>query len=128
MSFLNNVLPLNVKYEDLPEIKHQNSFVGDTDYLDNIYPEHLSHYVMRGKDQHARLYLIVYYKGNIQTYFQRYTDNNELWSYGSYRGGLYEDYILKCSGNIARQPESITSINNIITELLNSNKIENNVN
>ena len=31
MSFLNNVLPLNVKYEDLPEIKHQNSFVGDTD-------------------------------------------------------------------------------------------------
>jgi hypothetical protein len=124
MSFIKNVLPLDIKYEDLPEIKHQNSFVGYTDYLDHIYPEHLTHYVMRGKDQYDRLYLIVYYKDNIQTYFQRYPDNLELWSYGSYLGGSYKDYILKCSGNISKQPESMTSINNVITELLNSNKIK----
>jgi hypothetical protein len=124
MSFIKNVLPLDIKYEDLPEIKHQNSFVGYTDYLDNIYPEHLTHYVMRGKDQHGRLYLIVYYKDNIQTYFQRYSDNPELWSYGSYLGGSYKDYILKCNGNISKQPESMTSINNVITELLNSNQIK----
>ena len=91
--------------------------------MDCIYPKHLSHYVMRGKDQHGRLYLIVYYKGNLQTYFQRYSDSPELWSYGSYLGGYHKDYILKGCCNIASQPDSMAKINNVITELLKCNQI-----
>lgn len=123
-NFIENVMPDGVKFEDLPEIKHYQHFVGPTDYLDNIYPKNLTHYVMRGKDHFQRLYIVVYYKNNIQTYFQRYTDSpNGIWSYGTYMGGNKDDLILKNSGNIALQNDSMKKIKKIIKELLENNKI-----
>ena len=79
---------------------------------------------MRGKDQFQRLYIVVYYKDNIQTYFQRYTNSpNGIWSYGTYMGGNKDDLILKNAGNIALQYDSMKKIKKIIKELLGNNKI-----
>jgi len=124
LNFIKEVMPDGVNFEYLPEIKHQDDFVGSTDYLDSIYPEHLTHYVMRGKDQFDRLYIIIYYKHNIQTFFQRYTGHPEgTWSYGMFEGGDSEDVIVPGCGNIAAQPESMAKIKEVITELLKSNEI-----
>ena len=123
-NFIENVMPDGVKFVDLPEIKHQISFVGSTDYIDSIYPEHLSHRVMRGKDHFNRLYIVVYYKGNIQTYFQRYTGQlSGIWSYGKYVWGNLADCVLQGCGNIAAQPDSMAKIKEVITELLDNNKL-----
>jgi len=124
LNFIEEVMPDGVNYEDLPEIKHQYDFVGSTDYLDGIFPEHLTHYVMRGKDQFDRIYIIIYYKKNIQTFFQRYTGHREgTWSYGKFEGGKFEDMIVPGCGNIAAQPESMANIKEVMTELLKSNEI-----
>ena len=122
--FIQNVMPDGVKYEDLPKLEHHLEFVGSTDYLDCIYPTHLTHHVMRGQDQYQRLYIVVYYKGNIQTYFQRYTDTStSTWSYGEYLGGKKEDFVLPGCGNIAAQPDSMAKIKGVMTALLKSNEI-----
>ena len=123
-NFIENVMPYAVKFEDLPEIEHQTNFVGPTDYLDGIFPEHLTHYVMRGKDQYKRLYIVIYYKGNIQTYFQRYTGYPDgTWSYGRYLGGNSDDFVIQGCGNIAEQPDNIAKIKEVMIELLENNKI-----
>jgi|LakMenEpi03Aug12_release.lakeMendotaPanAssembly.Ray.scaffolds.fasta_scaffold1186826_2 hypothetical protein len=123
-NFIDNVLPENIKYEDLPELKHKEEFVGDTDYIDNIFPRDISHRVMRGIDHFNRKYIVVYYNENIQTYFQRYTGNENCWSYGEFTINHYNK-ILYCSGNIATQLDSMATIKKVITELLKSNFIEN---
>ena len=126
-SFIENVLPDGVKFEDLPEIKHQNKFVGYTDYLDSIYPDYLTHYVMRGIDQYNRKYIVVYHKNNIQTYFQRYSNSTFVWSFGTFQGGEYCDLILQGCCNIAKQPDSIKKIKNVIETKLKSNHIPKNM-
>lgn len=122
--FISNIIPNSMKFEDLPEIEHKRHFVGSTDYIDKIRPEHLTHYVMRGKDQYNRLYTVVYYKNNIQTYFQRYTDNDYIWSYGEHIGGNNEDKLVSCCGNISSMPDIMEKIKNVINELMINNQIQ----
>jgi hypothetical protein len=123
-NFIGDVMPNGYKYSDLPKITHQPNFVGRTDYIDKIYPEHLTHYVTRGCDQYKRLYLIVYYKNNIQTYFQRYSDSaNGIWSYGEYLGGNSKDFILCHCGEMTSKNDNMIKLREVIAELLKSNKI-----
>lgn len=107
-------------------MEHKKEFVGSTDYIDQILPTHLTHHVMRGIDHFKRKYIVVYWNGNIQTFFQRYTDSEYCWSYGEFT--IDQDKkILYCHGNIADQPESMATIKLVITDLLKSNYIENKV-
>jgi hypothetical protein len=122
-NFIENVLPENVKYEDLPELEHKKEFVGSTDYIDNIFPTDLSHHVMRGIDHFTRKYIVVYYNGNIQTYFQRYSDSEYCWTYGEFIFNPTKKFLF-CTGNIAAQPNIMATIKTIITQLLKSNYIE----
>jgi len=123
-NFREDVMPDGVSWNDIPYIEHQNNWVGLTDYIDGVKPDDLQYYVSRGTDQYNRDYLIVYYKGNIQTYFQRYTNSpNGTWSFGEFVGGNPDDRVLITCGNIAAQPESIEKIRNMITELLPNNTI-----
>lgn len=124
-NFREDVMPKGVTWNDIPCIEHQENWVGPTDYLDNITPKDLKYYVSRGTDQYGRDYLVVYYKNNIQTYFQRNSDSpNGIWSFGEFVGGKQDDKILITCGNIAAQPDSIASIRNVIAELLPNNIIE----
>ena len=79
---------------------------------------------MRGCDQYNRIYLIVYYKNNIQTYFQRYSDApNGTWSYGEYMGGNSKDFILCHRGEITTKNDNMIKLRKVIAESLKSNKI-----
>lgn len=123
-NFCVDVMPEGVLWGDIPLIRHKPQWVGPTDYLDRIRPADLQYHVSRGTDQFRRKYLIVYYKGNIQTYFQRYTNSpNGTWSFGEFVGGNPDDRVLITCGNIAAQPESIEKIRNVIAELLPNNTI-----
>ena len=117
-SFINNIIPANVNFESIPELTYKKDFLGPTDYIDNIKPSDLTYPVMRGKDIYNRLYVVVHYKNNVQTYFQRYTNDDTLWTYGQYIGGKYKDCIVKECGNLLLQPHNMKSIKEIISLLI----------
>jgi len=76
------------------DIKEQ---MGSSDYIDFILKDTVTHKIMRGKDKYNRLFLCFRYKLNdinnrfspevfVETIFQRYTNNSELWTCGGHDG------------------------------------------
>lgn len=76
------------------DIKEQ---MGPTDYIDFILKDTVTHKIMRGKDKFNRYFLCFRYKLNninnkfspevfVETIFQRYTNNPELWTCGGHVG------------------------------------------
>lgn len=119
--FIEDILPTSLLFRNIPTITHLSEFVGATDYIDQIKPHHLSHHIMKGKDHYNRLYIVVLFKGNVQTYFQRYTNDTSIWTYGEYIDREKTDSVrilTNRSGNIANQPDSVDTIKKVIAELI----------
>ena len=76
-SIMNNILK-----NDFPILDTKNRR-GHTDYIDYIQKKEVTHPIMKGKDCYNRPFLIIQCIINksiyIQTFFQRYSDDNELW-------------------------------------------------
>lgn len=113
--FFNEVLPKGVNIASIPWIKHQDNFVGFTEYIDSIRPQHVQFPVMRGVDQFRRPYLVLKGDDWVQTFFQRYTDDKTIWTHGEYMGNA----LIKDTGNLLFQKENLKKIQDKISEINN---------
>ena len=111
--FFKKVLPDLLPPTQIPILKHNKIFVGNTGYIDGIIPTDLSHPVMRGVDHLGRPYLVLSDNNWVQTFFQRYTEDQTVWAYGTFRIGF-----LHSSGNLLEQPRNLKKIKRKIIHLL----------
>ena len=83
----------NIYYNNFP-VLNVGKRIGATDYIDFITKEEVTHPVMIGIDFFRRKFIvikaIVDNKICIQTFFQRYSDDSELWMGANIRGNCYE--------------------------------------
>jgi len=109
MNFIEKVLPKGITIDMIPDIKHLDSFVGGTDYIDSIKPEDMEYNIMRGIDQYNRPYISCKNNENndVQTFFKRYTEiENNVWTHGCFN----KSFIWKYTGNIFNNLNAIDSI------------------
>jgi hypothetical protein len=82
---------------NLPELKWQDGFhAGGTGYVDGISPSDMEHSVMWGIDPWNRLYIATKIEGTtinnrklepgVETFFQRYTNDGNVWTSGHHHG------------------------------------------
>lgn len=79
-------------------LSYERRFIGNTDYLDRIHVKDMKLPIMWGIDQYDRLFVAIkkiYYDAeghplkhnrtieSVETYFQRYSNNDRCWSNGS---------------------------------------------
>ena len=101
MNFIEKVLPKGITIDMIPDIKHLDSFVGGTDYIDSIKPEDMEYNIMRGIDQYNRPCK------NNENNDKRYTEiENNVWTHGCFN----KSFIWKYTGNIFNNLNAIDSI------------------
>ena len=75
--------------------------IGQTDYIDFLMPEELTHSIMRGVDAYQRPFVAFKVQVQIEdkepseivgTFFQRYSDNTDAWAFGTTFNGNHEIY------------------------------------
>ena len=77
-----------------PILEWNNRYLGETGYIDGIIPEDLSSSVMIGKDKkYHRPFITIRTidkdkRKNITTLFQRYTNDKNTWSHGTFGNGF----------------------------------------
>ena len=95
---LTDTIIKTVRLLNLPKLEWQDRFhEGGTGYIDGIRPKDMPHSAMYGVDNFGRLYVAlktvlrrenssqVSYPG-VETFFQRYTDNQNCWTSGNHYG------------------------------------------
>tara|TARA_Y100000991_G_C21934568_1_gene332370 strand:+ start:149 stop:727 length:579 start_codon:yes stop_codon:yes gene_type:complete len=72
---------------NFPILKWNDKFIGSTDYIDNIMPQDLSSKIMIGIDNYNRAFISLRTnkngKRNVDTLFQRYTNEKNTWTNGT---------------------------------------------
>ena len=70
-----------------PILEWDDKFMGSTDYIDNIIPQDLSSKIMMGIDNYNRPFISLRTNKNgnknVDTLFQRYTNEKNTWTYGT---------------------------------------------
>ena len=88
--------PLRAVWDTLPSLNLENRR-GLTDYIDFLVPEDMSHSIMKGIDAYRRPFVAFKIRTqkasegstlHVCTFFQRYSDDNASWAYGTTFGNF----------------------------------------
>ena len=105
--FCNNVCPDGMSITDIQVLPFNDRYIGSTDYIDGIYPLDMKYRVMIGVDRYKRPFISLKIdEKNVQTFFQRYSDNTNCWSHGK----IGSNPLVECSGNTLRQTDEMEKI------------------
>ena len=113
---------LGQEADKLPVLDIGND-IGLTEYIDFIKPEEMSHPIMIGTDCCKRPFISIKVRHDngeyaVGTFFQRYTDEPEIWAYGTAHGStIYDDTRFRC-------PESFTNLTERLRILFHNKTIK----
>lgn len=68
---------------NIKRVQFQNDWIGSTGYIDNVKPRDLICDFAWTKDRYNRLVILMRIKNKVLALFQRYTQVNYLWAFGS---------------------------------------------